>query len=178
MTDNLNRRVWRFGADIDTDQIIPGRYSPYMTSEEDLAQYAFIERRPAFASEVRPGDLIVAGKNFGCGSSREYAPRALKKCGIAAIIAPSFARIFFRNAINLGIPLFEAELTAEIADGERVDLDLEAARLITADGPIDLPQPPAFVRQIQREGGIVPFYQRYRRFPGEAPDAPAGAPHG
>jgi methanogen homoaconitase small subunit len=178
MTDNLNRRVWRFGADIDTDQIIPGRYSPYMTSEEDLAQYAFIERRPAFASEVRPGDLIVAGKNFGCGSSREYAPRALKKCGIAAIIAPSFARIFFRNAINLGIPLFEAELTAEIADGERVDLDLEAARLITADGPIDLPQPPAFVRQIQREGGIVPFYQRYRRFPGEAPDAPAGDPHG
>jgi methanogen homoaconitase small subunit len=178
MTDNLNRRVWRFGADIDTDQIIPGRYSPYMTSEEDLAQYAFIERRPAFASEVRPGDLIVAGKNFGCGSSREYAPRALKKCGIAAIIAPSFARIFFRNAINLGIPLFEAELTAEIADGERVDLDLEAARLITADGPIDLPQPPAFVRQIQREGGIVPFYQRYRRFPGEAPDAPAGGPHG
>jgi methanogen homoaconitase small subunit len=178
MTDNLNRRVWRFGADIDTDQIIPGRYSPYMTSEEDLAQYAFIERRPAFASEVRPGDLIVAGKNFGCGSSREYAPRALKKCGIAAIIAPSFARIFFRNAINLGIPLFEADLTAEIADGERVDLDLEAARLITADGPIDLPQPPAFVRQIQREGGIVPFYQRYRRFPGEAPDAPAGGPHG
>ena len=167
MTDNLNRRVWRFGADIDTDQIIPGRYSPYMTSEEDLAQYAFIERRPAFASEVRPGDLIVAGKNFGCGSSREYAPRALKKCGIAAIIAPSFARIFFRNAINLGIPLFEADLTSEVSDGDRVSLNLEDARLMTDKGPLDLPQPPAFVRQIQREGGIVPFYQRYRRFPGE-----------
>jgi methanogen homoaconitase small subunit len=178
MHTNLTQRVWRFGADIDTDQIIPGRYSPYMTSEEDLAQYAFIERRPAFAAEVRPGDLIVAGKNFGCGSSREYAPRALQKCGIAAIIAPSFARIFFRNAINLGIPLFEADLTAALADGDRVALDLEAAQVITADGTLTLPHPPAFVRQIQREGGIVPFYQKYRRFPGEGAGSPAGGPHG
>ena len=176
MTSNLTQRVWRFGADIDTDQIIPGRYSPYMTSEEDLAQYAFIERRPAFASEVRPGDLIVAGKNFGCGSSREYAPRALKKCGIAAIIAPSFARIFFRNAINLGIPLFEADLTAVLADGEQVALNLTDAKLITADGVIDLPQPPAFVRQIQDEGGIIPFFQKHRRFPGERATRPTNSP--
>ena len=167
MKNNLTQRVWRFGNDIDTDQIIPGRYSPYMTSEENLAQYAFIERRPAFASEVRPGDIIVAGKNFGCGSSREYAPRALKKCGITAIIAPTFARIFFRNAINLGIPLFMADLTAEVADGDRVALNPERAELITDGGRIKLPQPPAFVRQIQNEGGIIPFYQKYRKFPGE-----------
>jgi methanogen homoaconitase small subunit len=167
MTKNLTQRVWRFGEDIDTDQIIPGRYSPYMTSEENLAQYAFIERRPEFASEVRPGDIIVAGKNFGCGSSREYAPRALKKCGIAAIIAPTFARIFFRNAINLGIPLFMADLTAEVEDGDKVALNLAEAVLLTDGGRIDLPQPPAFVRQIQNEGGIIPYYQTYRRFPGE-----------
>jgi methanogen homoaconitase small subunit len=160
-------RAWLFGEDIDTDQIIPGRYSPYMTSEEDLAQYAFIERRPDFAPNVRPGDVIIAGKNFGCGSSREYAPRALKKCGIAAIIAPSFARIFFRNAINLGIPLFELDLTARVADGEEVTLDLPQSVLHAAEGVIALPSPPAFVQDIQREGGIVAYYQRNARFPGE-----------
>jgi len=76
-------RAWLFGQDIDTDQIIPGRYSPYMTSEEELPKFAFVEHRPEFAAAVRPGDVIVAGRNFGCGSSREYAPRALQRCGIA-----------------------------------------------------------------------------------------------
>ena len=160
-------RAWRFGQDIDTDQIIPGRYSPYMTSEGDLAQYAFIEHRPDFAPNVQPGDVIIAGRNFGCGSSREYAPRALFKCGIAAIIAPSFARIFFRNAINLGIPLFEADLADQIADGEQVALDLDASQLHTEHGIVDLPSPPAFVQDIQREGGIVAYYQRHGHFPGE-----------
>ncbi len=163
-------RVWLFGSDIDTDQIIPGRYSPYMTSEEDLAQYAFCEHRPDFAPNVRPGDVIVAGKNFGCGSSREYAPRALFKCGVQAIIAPSFARIFFRNALNLGIPLFEADLTGQLVDGEQVHLDLAASQLRTARGIIDLPKPPPFVQEIQREGGIVAYYSRHGRFPGERRD--------
>ncbi len=162
-------RIWLFGSAIDTDQIIPGRYSPYMTSEDELARYAFIERRPDFAPNVRPGDIIVAGKNFGCGSSREYAPRALQKCGIAAIIAPSFARIFFRNAINLGIPLFEADLTELVADGERATLHLEPPRLTTAQTAYPLPRPPAFVEEIRAEGGIVAYVQRYRRFPGERP---------
>ena len=160
-------RIWLFGEDIDTDQIIPGRYSPYMTSEEALAEYAFIERRPEFAPNVRPGDVIVAGKNFGCGSSREYAPRALQKCGIAAIIAPSFARIFFRNAVNLGIPLFEIDLTGEVADGDAATLDLANAQLVTARGTYDLPRPPLFVQQIQAEGGIVAYYRRFQHFPGE-----------
>jgi methanogen homoaconitase small subunit len=164
-------RVWLFGDSIDTDQIIPGRYSPYMTSEEDLAKYAFIERRPEFSSEVQPGDILVAGRNFGCGSSREYAPRALFKCGIAAILAPSFARIFFRNAINLGIPLFEIDLTGTLKDGEEIELDLEGFQLITSRGTIRLPRPPEFVQQIQSEGGIVAYYQRYGRFPGETDGA-------
>ena len=163
-------RIWLFGSDIDTDQIIPGRYSPYMTSEESLAKYAFIEHRPEFAVQVRRCDVIVAGRNFGCGSSREYAPRALKKCGIAAIIAPSFARIFFRNAINLGLPLFEANLTRLVADGEQATLDLEDARLVAESGVYELPPPPEFVQQIQREGGIVAYYRRYGRFPGEGAD--------
>ena len=161
-------RIWLFGTDIDTDQIIPGRYSPYMTSEADLDQYAFCEHRPDFAPNVRPGDVIVAGKNFGCGSSREYAPRALKKCGIAAIIAPSFARIFFRNALNLGLPLFELDLTEQVADGEQVRLDWVESTLETASGVMALPSPPDFVHQIQRQGGIVAYMQRYGKFPGES----------
>ena len=160
-------RAWLFGEDIDTDQISPGRYSPYMTSEDDLTKYAFVERRPEFAREVRIGDVIIAGRNFGCGSSREYAPRALQKCGIAGIIAPSFARIFFRNAINLGIPLFEADLTDQIADGEQVVLDIDAAQLVTPNGVYELGELPEFVQQIRREGGIVAFYRKHGRFPGE-----------
>ncbi len=160
-------KAWLFEDDIDTDQIIPGRYSPYMTSEETLAQYAFIERRPDFAPNVTPGDVIVAGKNFGCGSSREYAPRALQKCGIAAIIAPSFARIFFRNAVNLGIPLFETDLTKHVADGEQITIDLASSQLHTEHGIIDLPHPPDFVQEIVREGGIIAYFQRHGHFPGE-----------
>jgi len=160
-------RIWLFGPDIDTDQIIPGRYSPYMTSEDALADYAFIERRPEFAPNVRPGDVIIAGKNFGCGSSREYAPRALQKCGIAGIIAPSFARIFFRNAINLGMPLFEADLTGMVNDGDEATLNLTESQLIVGPRILNLPRPPAFVQDIQAEGGIVAYYQKYGLFPGE-----------
>jgi methanogen homoaconitase small subunit len=160
-------RIWVFGDDIDTDQIIPGRYSPYMTSEDALADYAFIEHRPEFAPAVKTGDIIVTGKNFGCGSSREYAPRALQKCGIAAIIAPSFARIFFRNAINLGVPLFQIDLTNTVKDGDAVLFDLDNTQLLTPDRRIQLPAPPAFVQDIQTEGGIVAYFQRYHQFPGE-----------
>ena len=125
-------RIWLFGDDIDTDQIIPGRYSPYMTSEDALVKYAFIENRPEFAPNVQIGDILIAGTNFGCGSSREYAPRALQKCGIVAIIAPSFARIFFRNAINLGLALFQTDLTDSVYDGETASLNLEKGELTTA----------------------------------------------
>lgn len=161
-------RVWKFGSDVDTDQIVPGRYAPYMTSEAELGKYPFVEARPAFAPGVRPGDLIVAGRNFGCGSSREYAPKALKVVGVGAIVARSFARIFFRNALNLGIPLFEADWTDEIADGEEVSLDAEAGRLLTIHGAYTLKPLPAFVRAIRREGSIVAYYRKYGHFPGEA----------
>ena len=160
-------RIWRFGDNIDTDQIVPGRYAPYMTSEEELPRYAFVEHRPEFAREVRPGDIIVAGRNFGCGSSREYAPQALKRCGIAAIIAPSFARIFFRNALNLGLLLFEAEDVAEqVRDGEEAILDLETPALECGERIIQLKRPPAFVHEILKEGTIVDYFRKHRRFPG------------
>jgi methanogen homoaconitase small subunit len=160
-------RIWRFGDDIDTDQILPGRYAPYMTSEEELPHYAFIEHRPEFAKLVEKGDIIIAGKNFGCGSSREYAPRALTRCGVAAIIARDFARIFYRNALNLGLPLFEADIVSQVQDGAEVELDVGAGALRTGGREIELPSPPEFVRQIWATEGVVNYYRTYRRFPGE-----------
>ena len=161
-------RIWKFGVDVDTDQMVPGRFAPYMTSQSDLAKAAFIEARPEFAKEVKRGDVIVAGNNFGCGSSREYAPEALKLAGVAAIFSPRFACIFQRNALNLGIPTFELDLTW-LEDGAAARLELEGLRLVTEQGEIALPEPAAFVREVWEAGGVVPFYREHRRFPGEAP---------
>jgi len=169
-------RLWLFGENVDTDQIVPGRYAPYMTSEAELGKYPFIEARPEFAREVCPGDVIVAGSNFGCGSSREYAPRALKVVGIAAIIAPSFSRIFYRNALNLGLPLFEASLAALVHDGDDVSLDLAAPALVTATGSIALPVPPDWVRHAWAEGGIVGYFRRYGQLPLEGEAMPPASP--
>ena len=157
-------RIWKFGRDVNTDQIVPGRFAPYMTSEAELRKYPFIEARPEFASTVQPGDVLIAEANFGCGSSREYAPQALKLVGVGAIIAPSFARIFYRNALNLGIPLFEADL-AWLDDGEAIELDLTNSRLNARGQSIQLPPPPTFMRDIWNAGGIVPYYREHQRFP-------------
>ncbi len=159
--------IWRFGEDVNTDQIVPGRYAPYMTSEAELPTFAFIEARPEYAKNVQPGDIIVAGRNFGCGSSREYAPLALKLNGLGAIIAPSFARIFYRNALNLGIPLFEADLTF-LEDGASVELDRERGIVTTGGDTITLPAPPNWIREVWQAGGIVPFFRQHGRFPGQA----------
>lgn len=163
-------RVWKFGTDVDTDQIVPGRYAPYMLKEgDDVKNYAFIEARPDFAKYAAEGDLIVAGENFGCGSSREYAPEALRRRKIGGIIAPSYARIFFRNAINLGIPVFEsAELPQLLQDGDEVELDLAAGTITTADGTVhQLPALPDFAAEIIKAGGITTYVREFGKFPGE-----------
>jgi len=162
-------RIWKFGTDVDTDQIVPGRYAPYMLKKgQDVQDYAFIEARPEFAKDAQPGDVIVAGENFGCGSSREYAPEALRRRKIGAIIAPSFARIFFRNAINLGIPLFESEeIVTAVSDGQLVTLDLKNAQLITEKQTFSLPPLPDFAADIIKAGGITAYVRENGRFPGE-----------
>jgi methanogen homoaconitase small subunit len=161
-------RIWNFGANVNTDQIVPGRYAPYMLKNEDeLRNYPFVEARPEFAATVQPGDIIVAGPNFGCGSSREYAPLALKLVGIGAIIAPLFARIFYRNALNLGIPCFEADLSGELRDGQVIEFELHAGRIVADRQVFQLPPPPAFLREVWDAGGIVPYYKQHGRFPGQ-----------
>ncbi|MBE0696995.1 MAG: homoaconitate hydratase [Anaerolineaceae bacterium] len=162
-------RIWKFGADVDTDQIVPGRYAPYMRPDADVGEAAFIEARPEFAKNAQPGDIIVATENFGCGSSREYAVEALRRRKVGAIIALGFARIFFRNALNLGIPLFEApEIVQSIQDGEEVTLDLAGSRLVAADRTYQLPELPEFAREILDAGGIVNYVKQHGRFPGES----------
>jgi methanogen homoaconitase small subunit len=157
--------IWLFGDDIDTDQIVPGRYAPYMNSEAELGKYPFIEARPEFAREVQPGDVIVAGKNFGCGSSREYAPRALSVVGVAAIIAPSFARIFFRNSLNLGLRLFETDIRERVSDRQAVELDLARPGLLVAGEWLELPKPPVWLREAWAEGGIIQYYLNHGHLP-------------
>jgi methanogen homoaconitase small subunit len=160
-------RIWKFGADVDTDQIVPGRYAPYMRPDADVGSAAFIEARPDFNRLAAPGDIIVAGRNFGCGSSREYAPLALCRREIGAIVAVSFARIFFRNGVNLGLPLFVApEIVAAVADGDAADLDLVQCTLRAGGRSFDLPPLPPFARAIVDAGGIAPYVRVHGTFPG------------
>lgn len=162
-------RIWKFGADVDTDQIVPGRYAPYMRPNVDVGEAAFIEARPDFNKNAQPGDLIVAGENFGCGSSREYAAEALRNRKVGAIIAASYARIFYRNALNLGIPLITApELTRLLEEGQEVEIDLQNSLLRTGEMSYPLPELPLFARQILEAGGIVAYVKAHGRFPGEA----------
>src|SRR5437867_1628286 len=123
-------RAWVFGDDLDTDQMVPGRYAPFMVGQDKFHTYAFCDARPGFAKEARPGDVLVGGENFGCGSSREYAVAALKRLGIGAVVAKSFGRIFFRNCVNLGIPAVESADAAALArDGDEVTLDISSGHL-------------------------------------------------
>ncbi len=127
MNRYIKGRVWRFPENVDTDQIIPAKY--LVTGDrQELAKHAFENVRPDFTEHVREGDIIVAGKNFGSGSSREHAPRALIGAGIACVIAPSFARIFYRNSINIGLPLVECDV--DVVEGDILTVDFENGTVV------------------------------------------------
>jgi methanogen homoaconitase small subunit len=159
-------KIWKFGSDVDTDQIVPGRYAPYMRPNEDVANAAFIESRPDYNIGAVPGDIIIAEDNFGCGSSREYAPLALKRRQVGAIIANSFARIFYRNSVNLGIPLFVApEVVTAFFQGDFADIDLSKGTISKNKKTYKLPALPNFAIEIIDAGGIVEYYKEYGQFP-------------
>ncbi len=153
-------RAWKFDDDIDTDAIIPGKYL-VLNSSEELAKHAFENVRPNFARQVAVGDIVVAGDNFGCGSSREHAPLALRD-SISVVIARSFARIFFRNAINTGLPVLECE-TVNISDGDLLQVDFAKAIVrneTTQETYAATPFPP-FIRGIIEAGGLVNYVKQH-----------------
>lgn len=153
----IKGRVWKFGDDVDTDLIIPARYLN-TTDPKELAAHCMEDADPTFAGRVHPGDIIVAGKNFGCGSSREHAPISIKGAGVACVIAGSFARIFYRNSINIGLPILESpEAAAELQNGDQVEIDLSAGTIKNLSRPgiyRAVPFPP-FMQEIMKAGGLI-----------------------
>jgi 3-isopropylmalate/(R)-2-methylmalate dehydratase small subunit len=158
----LKGKVHKFGDDINTDEIIPARYLN-TSDHQELAKHAMEDADPEFVNKMQPGDFIVAGKNFGCGSSREHAPIALKAAGIAAVIAPSFARIFFRNAFNMGLPIFECpEAAAAIDAGQEISVDLDTGVItdVTTGKKYPSQAIPPFMQQLIADGGLMAFVKK------------------
>jgi len=153
-------RIWKFGDDVDTDVIIPARYLN-VSAEAELAKNCFADIRPDFATDVAAGDILVAGKNFGCGSSREHAPLAIKAAGIRVIVAKSFARIFYRNAFNIGLPLLESvEASKGLSDGEDAVVDLATGRIEGAGGAFQARPIPDFMAKLIDAGGLVEYIRK------------------
>jgi len=152
----IEGKVWKFGDDVDTDQIIPARY--LNTSDPDeLAKHCMEDADPTFAGKVSPSDIIVAGKYFGCGSSREHAPIAIKGAGVACVIAKSFARIFYRNAFDIGLPILECEDTEAFRDGDRITVDFGAGTIThLGTGKVYETKPiPPFMQELLQSGGLM-----------------------
>jgi 3-isopropylmalate/(R)-2-methylmalate dehydratase small subunit len=155
----LKGKVWKYGDNVDTDVIIPARYLNLHTAEE-LAPHCMEDLDASFAEAVESGDMIVAGENFGSGSSREHAPLALKGAGVSCVIANSFARIFYRNAINVGLPILESPEAVGATDrGQHLEVDLEKGRIHNlTTGELYQAEPyPAFMMKIIHAGGLVPY---------------------
>jgi 3-isopropylmalate/(R)-2-methylmalate dehydratase small subunit len=164
MNDPITGRAFVYGANIDTDQIYPGRYLD-LTDPDQVARHALEGADPDFVREVRPGDLIVAGTNFGCGSSREHAAVALKAAGVGAVLAESFARIFYRNGINLGLPLLVCPgIAGQVQRGDLLHLEMAAGRVINRTSGAALVVEPLspYVMAILESGGIKALIRRER----------------
>lgn len=157
----LAGKAWKFGDDIDTDAIIPGRYL-VINDPRELAEHLFEGVRPEMAGIVKEGDYVVGGENFGCGSSREHAPLALKGAGVKAVVAKSFARIFFRNSINIGLPLFICSNVDGIADGAEIEIDMAGGVIYNTSRNESYKTTPLpdFLREIVLAGGLVEYTRR------------------
>lgn len=156
--NKITGKVWNFGANIDTDIIIAARYLN-SSDPEHLAKYVMEDADPEFPKKLKKGDIIVAGENFGCGSSREHAPIALKAAGVAAVVAPSFARIFYRNAFNMGLPIFELPESLEIKEGEEISIDLDNGKITnnTTNKTYDFIAIPPFMQELIAAGGLINY---------------------
>jgi len=157
----IKGKVHKFGNDINTDDIIAAKYL-VSTDSAELGKHCMETISPDFSQKVSPGDIIVAGNNFGCGSSREHAPLAIKGCGVSAVIAKSFAAIFFRNAINIGLPFLESADVDKINDGDTIEIDLSTGIIknITQDKNYKTQAFPEFLQQIVASGGLINWVKK------------------
>ncbi len=154
-------KAWKYGDDVNTDVIFPGKYTYALMEPEEMAGHALEDLDTDFASQVQPGDVVIAGKNFGCGSSREQAASCLKFSGVQAVIAGSFARIFFRNAINQGLPVIQSQEAVEaIEAGDRVRIDFTRGLIQTPRGTFEFAPLPESVLGILQAGGLVAYTQK------------------
>lgn len=155
----------KLGDDINTDYIISGKYKFNTLDMKELARHIFEDIEPNFIDKIKPGDIIVAGRNFGCGSSREQAPLVIKNAGLSAVVASSFARIFYRNAINNGLPLVECD-TSRIQDGDELEIDLEngVVRDLTGGFEMGINPLPPFMMKLLQDGGLVEHFKKYGGF--------------
>jgi 3-isopropylmalate/(R)-2-methylmalate dehydratase small subunit len=157
----ISGKAWKYGDDINTDVIFPGKYTYTLTGAQEIASHALEDLDPTFASGVAPGDVILAGRNWGCGSSREQAVTCLKWSGIGAIVAVSFARIFYRNAINNGLPAIVCpEAVAAVEAGQQVTIDLEQGVIRCPAGSFTFESFPPSVAQILADGGLIPHLRK------------------
>lgn len=156
--NRISGRVWKYGDNVNTDVIFPGKYTYTVGDPAEMPQHALEDLDSRFALEVRPGDVIVAGSNWGCGSSREQAVTCLKESGVGAIVAESFARIYYRNCLNAALPaLICPEAVAELEDGQQVEIDLGAGEIRSAGSTYSFPPLPPAVMEIFEAGGLVPY---------------------
>ena len=158
----LKGRVWKFGDNIDTDAIIPARYLN-TSNPKELAEHVMEDADNKFPEKVKSGDIIVAGANFGCGSSREHAPIAIKAAGIQAVVAKSFARIFYRNSFNIGLPIFESsEATDKIREGDEIEIDAGRGiiRNMTRDEQYGAKPIPRFMQELISAGGLIEWTKK------------------
>lgn len=154
----IKGRVWKYGDDVNTDVIFPGKYTYTVNDPKETAKYALEDLDPRFAKEVKPGDIIVAGKNWGNGSSREQAVSCIKEAGVGAIVAHSFARIYGRNCINSALPALTCpEAVEAVQDGEVIEIDMETGEIRCAAGTFHFPPLPANVLAIVEAGGLVNY---------------------
>jgi 3-isopropylmalate/(R)-2-methylmalate dehydratase small subunit len=155
---NIRGRIWKFGDNIDTDAIIPARYLN-IRDPQGLAAHCMEDADPEFMKKMRSGDILVGGENFGCGSSREHAPIAIKAAGIACVVARSFARIFYRNSFNMGLPIFESrELWGLVENGAEIEVDADGGLIRIAGaaaGPLQIPPVPPFMQELITDGGLM-----------------------
>jgi 3-isopropylmalate/(R)-2-methylmalate dehydratase small subunit len=159
--DIIKGKVFKYGDDVNTDVIFPGKYTYTVTDPEEMAKHAMEDLDQDFVRTVEDGDVVVGGKNFGCGSSREQAVKCLKFSGVGAVIAKSFSRIYFRNLINNGIPaIVNGELVDSIEKGDRVEVDLEKGTVRTPKGEFTFPAYAPEIQAIINAGGLIPYTQK------------------